>query len=66
MKQFCPNCGESGGEPRTVYSREYQGESPHGGMVEWEDKCCSLCIGSTRDVPDEVYVPVSESQECPF
>lgn len=41
---YCPNCGESGGSPRTVVSREYQGDSPHGGMVEWEDDCCSLCV----------------------
>jgi hypothetical protein len=40
----CPYCGESGGEPQTVYSREYQGESPHGGMVEHVDEMCSLCI----------------------
>lgn len=39
----CPCCGEVGGYPVTVYSREYQGESPHGGMVEWEEQMCSLC-----------------------
>lgn len=41
----CPYCGETGGEPYTVYSREYQGDSPHGGIVEWSDECCTLCKG---------------------
>ena len=40
----CPYCGEAGGEPKTVYSREFQGEEGHGGMVEWEDERCSFCI----------------------
>jgi hypothetical protein len=39
----CPYCGEEGGEPRTVYSREFQGEEGHGGYVEWADEACSLC-----------------------
>jgi hypothetical protein len=32
-----------GGRPITVVSREYQGESPHGGIVEWEEEQCSIC-----------------------
>lgn len=49
---FCPYCGEPGGEPHTVYSREYQGESPHGGMVEWQDERCSLCAPHKYDEYD--------------
>ena len=41
----CPNCGETGGEPRTVTSSEFQGEPGHGGVVTWDDEGCSLCIG---------------------
>jgi hypothetical protein len=44
----CPYCGEEGGEPRTVSSREWQGDSAHGGMVYWEDECCSKCAGRLR------------------
>jgi len=40
----CPNCGEIGGTPRTITSSEFQGDSAHGGMVDWEDEGCSLCI----------------------
>ena len=39
----CPHCGESGGEPVQVISREFQGELGHGGIVEWIDEACSLC-----------------------
>ena len=46
---YCPYCGEPGGEPRIIYSREYQGESPHGGMVEWADEMCSLCAPGGRE-----------------
>lgn len=40
----CPNCGETGGQPRTAYSREWQGCTEHGGPVTWEDEGCSKCI----------------------
>lgn len=40
---FCPYFGEAGGYPKTVSSREYQGDSPHGGMVEHTEERCSLC-----------------------
>ena len=42
---YCPNCGEIGGEPRTVTSSEFQGDEAHGGVVTWDDEGCSLCIG---------------------
>ena len=45
---LCPYCGESGGEPRTVRSREFQGEEGHGGMVEHEDEMCTLCIADQK------------------
>lgn len=48
MEWECPNCGESGGTPRTSYSREFQGCREHGGMVTWEDQGCSLCVKSTE------------------
>jgi hypothetical protein len=62
---MCPYCGEDGGEPIMVRSREYQGESPHGGVVKWEDEMCSLCVNSKRELPEEAYMPV-ESGPCPF
>ena len=40
----CKWCGDEGGEPRTARWSEYQGESPHGGMVEFEEGRCSRCI----------------------
>ncbi len=44
----CPNCGESIGEPREIRSREYQGEEPHGGVVETIEEACTLCIKEIR------------------
>ncbi len=67
MPEYCPYCGETGGQPRFIVSREYQGQSPHGGMVEWEDECCSLCMGrSAPDLPGEARQPESQFEECPF
>ncbi len=40
----CPWCGEEGGESITEYSREWQGDAYHGGMVEWADERCTKCI----------------------
>lgn len=40
---YCPYCGSDTATPVTVYSSEYQGDSPHGGMVEWADQMCSEC-----------------------
>lgn len=68
MDQFCPYCGEPGGYPITVYSSEYQGESPHGGIVEWEDEACTLCGGKPGS-PISSPQPIDETesiQECPF
>lgn len=66
----CPFCGELGGTPITVHSSEYQGDSPHGGMVEWSDEACSLCkgrVGSVEDPYPPVIVPlVDELEGCPF
>lgn len=53
----CPHCGEHG-EPRTVTSREYQGESPHGGMVEWQEEMCSECIAAAKSSEVEALYPV--------
>lgn len=39
----CPFCGEEGGEPVLNTWREYQGVSPHGGMVEFEEQMCTKC-----------------------
>ncbi len=47
----CPNCGEEGGEPRTSYSRELYGADYDGNRGEWreyEEECCSKCIGVSR------------------
>ena len=41
---YCPNCGEPGGTPRISYSREYQGVSPHGGVVEFTEEGCTKCL----------------------
>lgn len=54
----CPHCGETTGEPRTVTSMEYQGESPHGGMVEWQDEMCSECIAAAKSAEVEALYPV--------
>lgn len=48
-KWYCKYCGEEDGEPVNVTSREYQGDSPHGGMVEWHDEMCTLCAPRGRD-----------------
>ncbi len=40
----CPNCGDTGGTPITVTSREFQGDEAHGGYVNHEDDACSLCV----------------------
>ena len=48
----CPYCGDEGGEPVTVYAREFQGEEGHGGMVEWADEGCSRCV-KQRDPEDD-------------
>lgn len=44
----CPNCGELGGEIISNYSREYQGESPHGGYVEFVEEMCTKCKPKRR------------------
>ena len=44
----CPYCGEEGGEPILSTWREYQGVSPHGGMVEFEEQMCSKCYRRNR------------------
>jgi hypothetical protein len=64
----CPYCGETGGTPIEVYSHEYQGESPHGGIVEWCEEACTLCHGKPS-VPQPVAVfatEQNESEEVPF
>jgi len=53
----CPNCGEPGGSPRSVVSREFQGDEAHGGYVEFEDQGCSKCIRSSE--PDYEYREVA-------
>lgn len=40
----CPNCGETGGHPRSIHSREFQGDRAHGGYVEFEEEGCSKCM----------------------
>ncbi len=40
----CPYCGDEGGEPMSIPSREFQGAYGHGGYVEWEEQCCSKCF----------------------
>ncbi len=40
----CPYCGDEGGEPMSITSREFQGCYGHGGMVELEEECCSKCF----------------------
>jgi hypothetical protein len=52
----CPYCDSTTGEPVTVYSREFQGEAGHGGMVEWADEMCSECTGREPD-PEPEYWP---------
>ncbi len=44
----CPYCGDEDGEPISVYSREFQGCAEHGGMVEWEEKMCTICEREER------------------
>ena len=44
----CPNCGETEGEPREIWSHEYQGEVGHGGIVEWCEDACTLCVPGAR------------------
>ena len=39
----CPNCGEAGGNLVVVTWTEYQGVSPHGGLVDFEEQCCTKC-----------------------
>jgi hypothetical protein len=49
MPWECPYCGESGGEPRTAYSRELYGSDADGNRGEWREyaeECCSKCIKS--------------------
>ena len=40
----CQYCGQSGGEPVEVASREFQGDEAHGGIVTWIDHGCTLCV----------------------
>ena len=44
MPYECPYCGEAGGEPVDVYWTEYQGVSPHGGVVETTEERCTKCV----------------------
>jgi|SRR6185369_1316637 len=47
----CPYCGEEGGQPATHYSREYYGADYDGNRGEWreyEELCCTKCIGGLR------------------
>jgi hypothetical protein len=46
----CPYCGEPGGEPYTVSWTEYQGESPHGGLVTFQDERCTNCVRTERSL----------------
>jgi hypothetical protein len=66
----CPNCGEMGGTPVEVRSREWQGDEAQGGMVTWVDEGCSLCSRPSGPDPDQAYdqrVDMRmEEQECPF
>ena len=64
----CPYCGEEGGEPITIYSREYQGDSPHGGFVEWADEACTLCNGRPASPWESqpALIVENETEECPF
>lgn len=41
----CPYCGEEDGEPITKSWSEYQGVSPHGGMVDFQEEMCTKCAG---------------------
>lgn len=53
----CPYCGEHG-EPREIVSREYQGESPHGGIVESVEQMCSICVADQKRRECEAEHPV--------
>jgi hypothetical protein len=44
----CPHCDESIGEPVTIRSREWLGDEAHGGMVEEDQECCSVCIKESK------------------
>lgn len=49
MEWECPYCGESGGEPMTNHSREWQGDEYHGGMVEMAEEMCSKCTRAAAE-----------------
>ena len=50
MSQYpeCQHCGESVAEPVTLRSRSWQGDEAHGGMVEYEEERCALCVFESR------------------
>ena len=52
MEWECPYCGETGGDPVTSYSREWQGDEYHGGIVEWSEEMCTKC---SRKMASEGY-----------
>lgn len=49
----CPLCGAEGGTPYSVRSREYQGDSPHGGFVNLIDEGCTKCLRPRWSAEDE-------------
>lgn len=70
MAWECPNCGESGGKPEEVRSREWQGDEAHGGWVTFVEECCSKCLrpsGPDADDARDVRIAMEfDEQECPF
>lgn len=49
MEWECPNCGETGGEPRTrTYSDWQGGEYPNVQRMECEQEGCTLCLRGRR------------------
>ena len=64
----CPYCGEVGGSPIEIESSEYQGQSPHGGIVTWTDTACTLCKGrpGPREIASERFEAEMDDERCPF
>lgn len=44
----CQRCGESIGEPATITSSGWLGDEVHGGKVEEEQECCSICLKESK------------------